>query len=76
VFTKREGGWMEWPRRITGKFMGTPEKWTEKAMSDVVRTIRETTGAEVALVEAKPDMAGTPWMESSGGGSDASKTQK
>jgi hypothetical protein len=76
VFTKREGGWMEWPRKITGKFMGTPEKWTEKTMSDLVRTIRETTGAEVALVEAKPDVAGTPWMESTGGGSDASKTQK
>jgi hypothetical protein len=77
VFTKHEGGWLEWPRRITGKVMGTPEKWTENTMSDVVRAIRETTGAEVALVEAKPDMAGTPWMETpAGGGSDASKTQK
>jgi hypothetical protein len=69
VFTKREGGWLEWPRRMTGKFMGTPEKWTEKAMSDVVRSIRESTGAEVALVEAKPQVEGTPWMDSSGGGS-------
>lgn len=69
VFTKREGGWLEWPRRMTGKFMGTPEKWTEKAMADVVRSIRESTGAEVALVEAKPQVEGTPWMDSSSGGS-------
>lgn len=69
VFTKREGGWLEWPRRVTGRFMGTPEKWTEKAMADVVRAIRESTGAEVALVEAKPQVEGTPWMDASGGGS-------
>jgi hypothetical protein len=75
VFVKKEGGWLEWPRRMTGKIMGTPETWTEKAMLDVVRTIRESTGAEVALVEAKPDLAGAPWMESTGGTSVA-KTQK
>jgi hypothetical protein len=75
VFTKREGGWLEWPRRMTGKVMGTPEGWTDKAMNDVVRTIRETTGAEVALVEAKPEVAGTPWLESTGGTGGA-KTSK
>jgi hypothetical protein len=75
VFTKKEGGWLEWPRKMTGAIMGTPEKWTEKAMIDVVRAIRESTGAEVALVEAKPDVAGTPWLDSQGGSS-ASKTQK
>jgi hypothetical protein len=67
VFTKKEGGWLDWPRRMTGRFMGTPEKWTEKTMLDVVRTIRESTGAEVALVEAKPELTGTPWLESTGG---------
>jgi hypothetical protein len=54
--------------------MGTPEGWTDKAMNDVVRAIRETTGAEVALVEAKPEVAGTPWMETTGGG--GTKTSK
>jgi uncharacterized protein YfcZ (UPF0381/DUF406 family) len=65
VFTKKEGGWLDWPRRMTGKIMGTPEKWTDKTMNDVVRTIRETTGAEVALVEAKPEVSGTPWLDAS-----------
>lgn len=67
VFTKREGGWLAWPRRAAGKFMGTPEKWTEKAMADVVRAIRASTGAEVALLEARPRVEGTPWMEPGGG---------
>jgi hypothetical protein len=75
VFNKKEGGWLEWPRRMTGKLMGTPEGWTEKAMLDVVRSIRESTGAEVALVEAKPEVAGTPWLDGSGGSSTA-KAQK
>jgi hypothetical protein len=65
VFTKQEGGWLKWPRRMTGAIMGTPEKWTEKAMLDVVQAIRDTTGAEVALVEAKPQVAGTPWLGTS-----------
>ena len=75
VFTKKEGGLLQWPRKMTGAIMGTPEKWTEKAMLDVVRAIRESTGAEVALVEAKPDVSGTPWLDSNGGSS-GSKTQK
>jgi hypothetical protein len=62
VFTKAEGGWLKWPRRMTGAIMGTPEKWTEKAMLDVVQAIRDSTGAEVAVVEAKPQVAGTPWL--------------
>jgi len=63
VFTKPEGGIMQWPRRLTGAFLGTPEKFTESAMMDVVRAIRESTGANVSLVEAKPNLAGTPWLE-------------
>jgi hypothetical protein len=63
VFTKPEGGVMEWPRRLTSVFLGTPEKFTESAMMDVVRAIREGTGANVSLVEAKPNLAGTPWLE-------------
>jgi outer membrane murein-binding lipoprotein Lpp len=63
VFTKPEGGIMQWPRRLSGAFLGTPEKFTESAMMDVVRAIRESTGANVSLVEAKPNLAGTPWLE-------------
>jgi hypothetical protein len=62
VFSKQEGGWLKWPRTLTGAIIGTPEKWTEKAMLDVVQAIRDTTGAEVALVEANPQVAGTPWV--------------
>jgi hypothetical protein len=65
VFTKPEGGLMQWPRRLGGIFLGTPEKFTESTMMDLVRAIREGTGASVALVEAKPNLAGTPWMEPS-----------
>jgi len=32
-------------------------------MMDLVRAIREGTGAKVSLVEAKPNLAGTPWLE-------------
>jgi hypothetical protein len=63
AFSKKEGGWLEWPRRATGMVLGTPEKYVEKAMLDIVRTIRQTTNAQVALVEARPDVAGAPWME-------------
>jgi len=63
VFTKPEGGWLAWPRRMSGAVLGTPEKFTENTMMDVVRAIRTTTKAQVALVEAKPNLPGTPWLE-------------
>jgi hypothetical protein len=63
VFTKPEGGWLAWPRRVGGMVMGTPEKFTEATMMDLVRAIREGTGANVSLVEAKPNLAGAPWLE-------------
>jgi hypothetical protein len=63
VFTEKEGGWLEWPRKFTGKLMGTPESWTDQTMVDVVRSIRDSTGAQVALVEAKPALAGEPWLQ-------------
>ncbi|KQQ88499.1 hypothetical protein ASF77_12625 [Massilia sp. Leaf139] len=66
AFTKKEGGWLEWPRRATGMVLGTPEKFAEKTMLDLVRTIRETTKAQVSLVEAKPEVAGAPWLEPAG----------
>jgi hypothetical protein len=65
VFTKPEGGIMQWPRRLSGVFLGTPEKFTDATMMDIVRAIREGTGANVSLVEAKPNLAGTPWLEPS-----------
>lgn len=63
VFTRPEGGWLAWPRRLTGTLVGTPEKFTETTMLDVVRTIRAHTNAQVALVEARPNLPGTPWLE-------------
>jgi hypothetical protein len=69
VFTKQEGGWLTWPRRVGGMVLGTPEKFTEATMMDLVRAIREGTGANVSLVEAKPDLAGTPWLEPGKNGS-------
>jgi hypothetical protein len=73
AFTKKEGGWLAWPRRATGMVLGTPEKFIDKTMLDLVRTIRETTKAQVALVEAKPEVAGAPWLEPSRGSTQASK---
>jgi hypothetical protein len=63
VFTEKEGGWLEWPRRFKGRLMGTPETWTDQTMMDVVRSIRNSTGAQVAVVEAKPAIAGAPWLD-------------
>jgi hypothetical protein len=63
VFTKPDGGWLSWPRRVSGMMFGTPEKFTENTMLDIVRSIRTNTKAQVSLVEAKPNLPGTPWME-------------
>lgn len=74
VFTKPEGGWLAWPRRVGGMVLGTPEKFTEATMMDLVRAIREGTGANVSLVEAKPNLAGTPWLEPGKNGSAQAST--
>jgi len=63
IFTKPEGGWLSWPRQVGGMMMGTPEKFTETTMLDIVRAIRTSTRAQVSLVEAKPNLPGTPWLE-------------
>ena len=63
VFTRADGGWMDYPRRLTGIVFGTPENWTEKTMLDVVRAIQARTSAQVVLVEAKPEIVGTPWLD-------------
>jgi hypothetical protein len=76
AFSKKEGGWLAWPRRATAKLFGTPENYVETTMLDIVRTIRETTRAQVALVEAKPEVAGSPWLEPAGSAPGASGTAK
>jgi hypothetical protein len=63
VFTRLDGGWMHYPRRLTGAVFGTPEKWTEQTMLDVVRAIQARTNAQVVVVEAKPGIVGTPWID-------------
>jgi hypothetical protein len=73
VFTKPDGGWLSWPRRVGGMMFGTPEKFTENTMLDIVRSIRATTRAQVSLVEAKPNLPGTPWLE--GGDAPLAATQ-
>ncbi|MEN3275170.1 MAG: hypothetical protein V7631_960 [Massilia sp.] len=76
AFSKKEGGWLAWPRRATGMVFGTPEKYVEQTMLDIVRTIRQTTNAQVALVEAKPEVTGSPWLEPVGTAPRTSETAK
>jgi hypothetical protein len=64
VFQKQEGGIYQISRDAASAMVGTPEQWTEKTFLDVVRTIRAKTGAEIALLEAQPDISGTPWLDS------------
>jgi len=64
VFTKQEGGVLQISRDMASAMVGTPEEWTEKTLLDVVRNIRAVTGAEVKLLEAQPDIGGTPWLDS------------
>lgn len=63
VFTKQEGGLMQISRDMANAMVGTPEEWTEKTFLDIVRSIRVQTGAEVALLEAQPELSGTPWLD-------------
>ncbi|MFQ6758111.1 hypothetical protein MWR57_05800 [Desulfovibrionaceae bacterium CB1MN] len=64
VFTKQEGGLNQISRDMAFAIVGTPEEWTEKTFLDIVRSIHAKTGAEVTLVEAQPEIAGTPWLDS------------
>lgn len=63
VFTKKEGGIMQLSRSMANAMVGTPEEWTEKTFLDIVRSIREKTGAEVAYLEGEPELSGTPWLD-------------
>jgi hypothetical protein len=64
VFTKQEGGLMQVSRDMANAMVGTPEEWTEKTFLDIVRSIRTNTGAEISLLEAQPEVSGTPWLDS------------
>ena len=64
VFTKQEGGLMQISRDMANAVVGTPEEWTEKTFLDIVRSIRNTTGGDIALLEAQPELSGTPWLDS------------
>lgn len=63
VFTKKEGGLMQLSRDMANSMVGTPEEWTEKTFLDVVRSIKASTGADIVLLEAQPELSGTPWLD-------------
>jgi hypothetical protein len=63
VMTKQEGGLMQLSRDLANAMVGTPEEWTEKTMLDIVRSIKAATNADVKLLEAQPDIQGTPWLD-------------
>lgn len=63
VFTKREGGLFQISRDMAHALVGTAEEWTEKTFLDIVRAIRAQTGAETVLLEAQPEISGTPWLD-------------
>lgn len=62
-FTKKEGGLMQISRDMAQALVGTPEQWAEKTLLDIVRQIRVSTGAQIALVEGYPELSGTPWVD-------------
>lgn len=64
VFTKHEGGLIQISRDMANAMVGTPEEWTEKTFLDIVRSIHANTGAEITLLEAQPELSGTPWLDS------------
>ena len=64
VFTKAEGGLMQISRDMANAMVGAPEEWTEKTFLDVVRNINKAIAADVTLLEAQPEISGTPWLDS------------
>lgn len=63
VFTKEEGGLKQVSRDIAYSMVGTPEEWTEKTFLDIVRSIQAKTESKISLLEAQPEMVGTPWLD-------------
>ncbi|MBP9218752.1 MAG: hypothetical protein KBD39_10280 [Sterolibacterium sp.] len=62
-FTKQEGGLLQISRDMASAMVGSPEEWTEKTFLDTVRSIRSSTGANITLLEAQPELSGTPWLD-------------
>lgn len=58
----KKGGIREAVRGAVFAAMGDPVEWIEKCMLDVMRTARKELNVPVTLVEANPDIEGTPWL--------------
>lgn len=63
VFVKNEGGLYQISRDLAHAMVGTPEEWTEKTFLDVVRSVHAKVDAKVTLLEAQPEVSGTPWLD-------------
>ena len=63
MFTKKEGGVFQISRSMAQALVGSPEEWTEKTFLDIVRSIKLKTDAEITLLEAQPELSGTPWLD-------------
>ena len=63
VFVKKEGGLFQVSRDLAGAMVGTPEEWTEKTFLDVARSVNAKIDAKVSLLEAQPEVSGTPWLD-------------
>lgn len=63
IFTKREGGLYQISRDMAAAMVGTPEQWTEKTFLDIARNIHAQTQSEITLLEAQPEISGTPWLD-------------
>ncbi|MCL1824696.1 MAG: hypothetical protein FWG26_01930 [Betaproteobacteria bacterium] len=63
VLSKEEGGLFQISQSLVDATIGTQEQWTEKTFLDIVRSIRNKTGAEISLLEAEPELSGTPWLD-------------
>lgn len=65
VFTKQEGGLFQVSRDMASAMVGTPEEWVEKTFLDIVRSIQaNVSGVQITLLEAQPEISGTPWLDS------------
>lgn len=64
VFVKEEGGLFQISRDLASSMVGTPEEWTEKTFLDIARNINAKVEAKLTLLEAQPELAGTPWLDS------------
>lgn len=63
VFTKQEGGLQQVSRDMAYSVVGSAESWVEKTILDIVRSIQEQTASKATLVEAQPELIGTPWLD-------------